>query len=173
MKKIIIIVGALVVIAVIVFIFFFVFMKGGVVTPPPGSGSTGNLPPVATTTLSEHPTGPTFQMGTSAGSVTVNNFYNDPTQVSQDRTSILIAQSSTYNITYYAPDSSFNIGILKGPVPEARTAAEAAFLTALGISKADACKLNVTIGVPYDVDPSYADRNLGLSFCSGGAFQAQ
>jgi len=166
MKKIIIVIVAIVAVIIIVGVVFLVIFSGnGGAGTPPNSTSTGTLPSVTSTPPAQYPTGTVFQIGTSQGSVTVNNFYNNPVQVSQDQTSIVIAQSSTYNITYYTPDSSFNIGILQGPVSVVRPQAEAAFLAALGISQADACKLNVVIAVPYDVDPNYADQNIGLSFC--------
>ncbi len=170
MKKIITI--AIIIAVAVVIVALFVFStRQGQNTSLSSPSSTVSLPVVSTTSASvERPTGNTLQIGTQAGTVTLNNFYKNPAQVSQDQTSIIIVQTNAYNITYYVPDSSFNIGIWQKPVAAVRTQAEAAFLAALGISKTDACKLKVQIGVPYSVDPDYADKNLGLSFCAPSTF---
>ncbi|HVO28553.1 MAG TPA: hypothetical protein VMT81_01040 [Candidatus Paceibacterota bacterium] len=167
-----IIIGTVVVIAIAAGALFFVLRGGS--SPAGGGGTTGTLPPVATGTAPfTPPTGATLTIGTPEGGVVMNNFYNTTRQVSADHTAILIEQTSTYNITYYAPDSSFNILIEAAPFETVRAEAEQAFLQALGISQADACKLNVKVGTTIDVDPDYAGVNLGLSFCAAGAFQPQ
>lgn len=174
MKKIIIVIAVIVIIAtVILLILTHKKVASNNNAGNTGNATTGSLPSVsATTSTNNFPTGNTLTIGTPEGSVTINNFYNNAQQISVDRTSILIEQTNTYNITYYAPDSSFNILISTTPVTTVQAQAEAAFLQVLGISKNDACKLNVTIGVPESVDPNYANENIGLSFCSGSAFQA-
>lgn len=179
MKKLIII--AIVVIVVVAGIALFIFTSKQGQGPNPGlstSSSSGALPGInegsstipTSTVTAEHPAGATLQIGTPKGTVTLNNIYNSPSQISQDGTSILVSQADGYNITYYAPDSSFNIGIWKQPVATIRAEAEAAFLTELGVSKTDACKLNVVIGVSYAVDHNYGSQNLGLSFCASSTF---
>lgn len=172
MKKLFIIIGAVVVVGLVVLLFFVASKK-----PPQetGSGGTTGTLPTASGTLPAYtpPSGTTLTLGTPKGSVTVNNFYTGAKSISVDHTAVLAQETDGYNITYYAPDSSFNILITQTPFDTVRAQAEAAFLQLLGTSKTDACKLNVKVGVPVSVDPSNAGQNLGLSFCSAsGAFQA-
>jgi len=171
MKKTIIIVALVIVVAIVALVLIFSRSQTPGTTGGAGGGTTGTLPPatLASSTYSP-PTGPTFVIGTGAGGVTVTNFYTTAKSVSHDQTSVLVAETDTYNITYYVPDSSFNILIAATPFDAVRTQAEAAFLAALGISQADACKLNVKVGTTVDVDPAHAGENLGLSFCAAGAF---
>lgn len=171
MKKILIILAVVILIGVIA---FFVFRQTPSKSGVGGGGTIGTLPPAATgTSAYTPPAGDTITLGTSEGSVIVNNFYNNAVQTSVDHTAVLITQTSTYNITYYIPDSSFNILITAQPFDTIRAQAETAFLQMLGVSKADACKLNVKVGAPISVDPNNSGQNLGLSFCSGDAFQSQ
>lgn len=172
MKKIIII--TIVVLLGVALALILIFGRGSQLGSGPGAGTTGTLPPVATSSFVYNPpTGPTFVLGTSRGNVVVNNFYNNAKETSADHTSVLAQETDGYNITYYAPDSSFNVLITQTPFDTVRAQAEAAFLQLLGVSKADACKLNVKIGTMASVDPTHAGQNLGLSFCSGGAFQGK
>lgn len=179
MKKIIIL-GLLVLLALAA-IFFFVSRQSGA---PGLGGVTGTLPaavtstPVAPATTSTSsatgfvpsvPSGGNFVLGTAQGSVTVNNFYAGA-KISADGTSVLVAETPAYVISYYAPDSSFNILIEQMPFATVRAEAESAFLQKLGISEQDACKLKVQVGAPIGVDPSHAGQNLGLSFCAVGTF---
>ena len=172
MKKIIIISGS-VLLTVIVGIIIFSMTHSGALGV--GNNPIAGVLPSSTAIQAPptYPTGDTFQIGTPSGAVTVNNFYKHPVEISSDRTSVLVAKSGAYLIGYYTPNSAFIIAIMATPVPEMQTEAEAVFLSTLGISKGDACKLNVNVGVPYRVDPSYAGENLPLSFCPTGAFQAK
>jgi hypothetical protein len=132
--------------------------------------NNGVAPSTGSTTI---PPGDTINIGTTKGTVTMNNFYNNAVYLDQAEQAVVIQQSSTYSIIYNIPDSSFVITVSGVPFADARQAAEAAFLTTLGISQADACKLDVTINAPYNIDPNPMDQGLGLSFCGGGAFQTQ
>ena len=127
--------------------------------------TNGTLAP-ATSSISI-PSGDTIAIGTSKGVVTMNNFYNSAAYIDQDERTVVIQQTSTYGIFYSISDSSFTIIIFEMPFEAARQMAEVSFLTTLGISKSDACKLNIIIGAPYSIDSSSADHNLGMSFCGG------
>jgi hypothetical protein len=169
MRRNIIIIGVVVLLFIIAGVILLILRSN----PSTGAGNTGTLgmlPPVGTTTPYNPPAGNTITLGTPGGSVVVNNFYNTAQSVSYDHASILIEATDTYNISYYAPDSSFNIFINAAPFETVRAVAEVEFLKDLGISRADACKLNVKIGTSVDVDPNYAGQNLGLSFCATGSF---
>jgi hypothetical protein len=126
----------------------------------PSTGSSMIIPP-----------GDTLSIGTTKGTVTMDNFYNNAVYLDQAEQTVVIQQSSTYSIIYNIPDSNFAITIVGTPFASVRPTAEGAFLTTLGISQSDACKLSVTINAPYNVDSNPADQGVGLSFCGGGAFQ--
>jgi hypothetical protein len=97
----------------------------------------------------------------------MNNFYQTAQTITQDQQAVIIENSGDYAITYNVPDSSFAIAILSTPLEAARQAAESAFLSELGISKQDACKLTVYEGVPIGVSDEYPGESFPLSFCGG------
>lgn len=138
-------------------------------SPTTSTGGTGGLPPVTTSTVTNFPTSTTVTIGTSQGSVTMNNFYKNPALVVPGGGTILIVTTSSYSLVYTVSDSSFTIALTSEPLAAARTAAEAGLLQALGISRADACRLNVSVYVPVSIDAERAGINFGLSFCPGAA----
>jgi len=73
----------------------------------------------------------------------------------------------TYSISYISEDTSFTVSILSEPLGEIRLRAEKDLLVRLGISENDACRLRYEVLVPYSVNPLYAGKNLGFSFCPG------
>ncbi len=137
-------------------------------TPTSTPVATGTLPGVTLAPEAAFPTSTTVLIGTPKGSVEVRNFYKDFVSRSYDKTSITVAATTSYSISYYAPDGSFSISIDRPPFVAVRAAAETAFITNLGISRSDACKLKVSVGTSLSVDPNYAGKNLGLSFCGTG-----
>ncbi len=110
------------------------------------------------------PTGNTITIGTPQGSVIMKNFYKTAAIVSPG-SGALIVDNPAYDISYYTGDSSFIISLKQPLTMPTRAAASEAFIQVLGISEQDACKLKVILGVPISVDPHYAGRDLGLSFC--------
>lgn len=182
MKKSIIILIAIIIVAVAAGVVFVLMHNANTGGAGNQGGQTGLLPPIATgtagtggsisSTLATAPTGPTFQIGTPQGSVTVNNIYKENDYITEDGQTIVVAQTSTYSIGYNVGDSGFIISltyIQPGmPLQDARSAAENAFLQALGISKSDACKLNVQEGVSFKASPYYGQL-MGLSFCGVGS----
>jgi len=167
MNKKIIVIGAIIIVIVVAGIVFFLVQKN---TPTTGTGvtTTGTLPPVSTSTPTTIiPTSTTITLGTSQGSVAVNNFYQNAQTITQDQQAVIIRNSGDYVITYNVPDSSFSIAILSMPLEAARQAAESAFLSELGVSQQDACKLTVYEGVPIGVSDEYPGESFPLSFCGG------
>lgn len=173
MKKSIIIALVIVVVAVLAVAVYFVLR--GAAQPGGSAGGTGTLPPVATGTTgpapgngtSSFPTGSTFQIGTSQGSVTVNNFYGTMDYITEDDETVVLAENDNYSISYYRPDSGFIIvftSVPAGTFQTERAAAESAFLSQLGISQSDACKLSVNERVTDNTSP-YDGELMGLSFC--------
>jgi hypothetical protein len=171
MKKTVIIIAGIAAIALIAIGAFFLIAKNNS-TGGTGSEPTGTLPPASTGTAMippvAAPTGTTFDIGTSGGTVSVNNFYKTTPYITQDRLTVVVETTAQYEIIYYTGDSSFIITILSVPFDASRQAAEAAFLSSLGISKQDACKLSVYEGVPADVSDQYVGKQFPLSFCQNG-----
>jgi hypothetical protein len=170
-KKVIIVISAIVIVILVVGVVLFIIQKNSSNTAS-GTATTGTLPPVSVSTSTQTPsvaapTSTTITLGTSQGSVTMNNFYQTAQTITQDQQAVIIENSGDYAITYNVPDSSFAIAILSTPLEAARQAAESAFLSELGISKQDACKLTVYEGVPIGVSDQYPGESFPLSFCGG------
>jgi hypothetical protein len=132
------------------------------------AGLTNGTLPAASSTVSS-PSGSTITIGTSQGSVAMNNFYKSPDYIAQDQQAVVIRQTATSTIIYNISDSSFWVGVNGTPFSDLRNAAEKYFLTTLGISEGDACKLNVTEGVIYSANNPDYGKSFPLSFC-GQAF---
>ncbi len=75
------------------------------------------------------------------------------------------APSENFSITYNQKGDFFNIVLLREPLGLVRRDAEAFLEERLGISGEIMCTLNYFVGVPYFVNPTFSDRNLGFSFC--------
>lgn len=123
----------------------------------------------STTSSMAIPSGASFEIGTAKGSVVVNNFYKNATYIASDE-AVIIEQSSTYAIVYNIPDSSFGILMFFVPSEPVRAAAESVFLTSLGVSEQDACKLSVHEMVSATVLPQYLADVWPLSFCAPNTF---
>lgn len=166
-KKIIQIAVLAAIVFAVAFLLIRLFPRDKTETTSPGAGG---LPPVVLSTSTQPivPSGEKVDIGTSRGIVSVKNFYKNRLPLTPDQDSVFFASTEDYNILYFARDSSFSIGLLRKPVQEARGKAEKAFLDALKISKEDACKLDVYLGVPVSVDGDFAGRDYRLSFCPNG-----
>lgn len=103
---------------------------------------------------------------TERGDVEINDFYSRPS-AQRNQFETIIAENNKYSIAGFTENKSFSIIILAEPVGANRQLSENAFLDKLSINKADACKLNVYLQVPYFVNEEYAGPNYGLSFCPG------
>jgi hypothetical protein len=133
------------------------------------------VPPTPSLKLNT-PSGDTFIIQTPSGDVQVRNFFINPVERADyaDMTTVTISETKDYGIVYqiFGPrlNDKYEFVVLPyaKPVEPAVAKAEAALLENLGISREDACKLNVRVGVADYVDPRHAGTNYGLSFCSGG-----
>lgn len=162
MKKFLYIIIAIVAVAVMGSLVFALF---GRKSPPSTPPSGGGLPPsvVSTSTVSV-PSGDTIVIGTPRGSVTVKSPYKSPVEVNVEN-DVVIKRTENYELDYFAKDNSFLIDVLVTPFEAARKEAESNFLSALGITQDQACKLSVFEAVPFFVDPNLAGRSYSLSFC--------
>lgn len=112
------------------------------------------------------PSGDTVTIGTTKGSVIMNNFYKSALYIDQGQGAVVIQQTSTYSIIYNIPDSSFGVIIIPSSGSETgRQMAETAFLSTLNISEKDACKLTVYESITGGISGQQAGGSLPLSFC--------
>lgn len=105
---------------------------------------------------------------TPEGRVTVHNFFKDSTvDVSESKVSLL--SSGKVAVTYYPHSGVFDVTISALDYEEfvsLRSEFEARFLSVLGISKADACKLDVKINTLTSNDERISNQEFPLSFCN-------
>jgi len=111
--------------------------------------------------------GPTTTISTPRGNVEVKDFTRNPVERVGDV--LALEENKDFSIVYFSEGNSFLITLNSQPVQEARNKAETALLDHLGIGKGEACNLNVSLTVPYDVDPNLAGKDYGLSFCVNSA----
>jgi hypothetical protein len=113
------------------------------------------------------PTGPLLVIKTPHGDVTVRNFYEaNPPVVEVGDLAIKITRK--YVLTFNTSASSFWLAIKGKPFSAWRVVAEQDFLATLGVSKVDACKLDVTSGVIYTPGDPNDGKSFPLSFCGTG-----
>ena len=172
MKKniIIIVVIFLVLIALGAYLYVTRGSSSSVSNIPGTMAQTGTLPAAIIPSGAE--TGPSLVIGTSQGSVSINNFYLTNPADGGDGT-LIIKQTGDYMLTYNPRTSEFWIAITGMPFATQQIAAEQDFLATLGISKADACKLSVTSGIIYTPGNPLDGESFPLSFCVAGAFQGK
>lgn len=72
-----------------------------------------------------------------------------------------------FSLTFNTSNDYFVVSLIKEPIGAARLAAETYVVQLLGITQDDACRLNYSIIVLENVNPVYAGKNLGFSFCPG------
>ena len=123
--------------------------------PAPASGSV----PVVSENF---PDTSLLDLAAKDGVVTVKNFYKNI--VASEEDSLVIARTTEYFITYQKTQNYFWIAITGGDFKQSRLEAESAILTLLGISKEDACRLDISVGAPYGSQIPAGEKS-GLSFC--------
>lgn len=96
--------------------------------------------------------------------VTMNDFYKFD-QPKHDEYAT-ISKTQAYHIFYIPDQNLFYISITYPPFEQNRIAAEEDFLDKLGITKEDACELDVDLTTPGFVGNSEAGKVYHLSFCS-------
>jgi hypothetical protein len=141
------------------------------------SGGSSNA-----TSVTPSPVGTT----TTTASFTVTARFGPPIVVHDFRLDLQTATSSTipghyfisggldpweteapYSTFYVEKDQSFTVTLLQEPLAVTRKTAEANLMAKLNISQVDMCRLRYYISVPNDLNPIYAGKNLGFSFCPG------
>lgn len=94
----------------------------------------------------------------------VNNFYNTGRKL-VDGNDVVIKENDDYELIYQNPFKLFIIYVISSPFEKTRVKAEEDFIKSLGITKDEACKLNVRVGTPFFANPDYAKKSYPLSFC--------
>lgn len=188
------IIGIVVLIAIFGTIIYIVIPKNGTNTGTNQNQNPGSLFPNSGSngqSASSSPSGAGSSPGSislparAGGTVATNDFINNGTTVPDtenpgnyylagsvgyclsDGTCPSGAPASDFKVVYFSKEQAFAIGLTKEPIGQARQDAEQFMLSTLGISKADLCNLNYYIGTDNEVNPTYAGKNLGFSFCPG------
>ncbi|TSC59728.1 MAG: hypothetical protein LiPW15_748 [Parcubacteria group bacterium LiPW_15] len=102
------------------------------------------------------PAGDTFTISTPTGGIKVKNFYKTAVAVVEEN-QVVIFFSEKYELDYSIYDGSFDI-VVRVEDQKTRLEAEKDLIDRLGISRADACRLTVSVSMPK-ADPAK------LSFC--------
>jgi cell division protein FtsI/penicillin-binding protein 2 len=100
---------------------------------------------------------------TQAGEVKVRDFTKQA--VEQTKETILAEKNKSFDIAYFKQDQTFLITIEAEPLKQNRDLAEQELLKMLQINEQNACRLKVSVVIPYDVNPDLAGQDYGLSFC--------
>lgn len=118
----------------------------------------------ATTTAQPNIRGGKLLVDTPSGRVVTNNIYTNAL-INYPENGVGFAKSRFYMMSYSPTTDNFTIAIIDPDIKVATTVAEADFLRLLNITQIQACQLNVSLSVPYDVNPAYAGKSFSLSFC--------
>ena len=104
-----------------------------------------------------------------ASKISINDIEHNEDILKQEpannRGDILVSDENSFQTLYFAQEDQFLISIIASPFSEKRVEAENDFVTKLGISKEEACLLDVVITTPKYANPSQAGKNYTLSFC--------
>ncbi len=73
----------------------------------------------------------------------------------------------SYQIYYSTSTSMFSIALAEEPLGAVRSRAEQFLLTELGITESEMCQLKYYLGTSAYINPQFAGKNLGFSFCPG------
>ena len=123
--------------------------------------NSSSKPPVATP-----PPAGQINISTNSGAVPVKDFTKNPAEAVNGN--LAVQKTGQFTIDYYPQDQSFVISLSAQPIQKSRDAAEQALLSDLGLDQITACKLKVSLTVPFNVDNNLAGQDYGLSFCPLG-----
>lgn len=103
---------------------------------------------------------------TNSGEIKVKDFTIQPKDETKD--SITAEKNAGFNIAYFKNDQSFLITLEAEPLKQNRQLAEQELLKMLQIDEQSACRLKVSLVVPYEISPDLSGKDYGLSFCPNG-----
>ncbi len=107
-----------------------------------------------------------LSISTQAGEVKVKDFTVKPKDETKD--SITAEKSAGFSIAYFKNDQSFLITLEAEPLKQNRLLAEQELLKMLQIDEQSACRLKVSLVIPYEISPALSGKDYGLSFCPAG-----
>lgn len=168
MNKKIIILGLA--ILLILFLAIYIFIGWTKILPPANKPSPSATPvvqkfPTATVTNMPLPSGMDFSSEKmEVAGITINNIYKNNTGMNRDY-DIQFFKNENYELVFLSHYQKFIITIVGSPFQMYIKPAEEEFIKALGISKEQACNLNVEIGTVIFANPDYAGKTYLLSFC--------
>lgn len=81
---------------------------------------------------------------------------------------VLLSDTAEHQMLYFAEGQVFLIVLTSPDLEAARRASEQAFLDQLKVDQATACKLKVSLTVPFGVNEEASGQDYGLSFCPNG-----
>lgn len=158
-KTTLILICSIIVIIVAFFIFYKVkqLEKTSYLLPAQPSQSISGFPLPS-------PNDPTMTIKTPSGNLSITNIYQKSlANLSNDGVSF--EDNSYYYMAYYPENQGFLIVLQNSDVQTARKKAEKDFLRILKIEKEAACQLNISITIPFDINPLLSGQVYGLSFC--------
>lgn len=165
MNKKIVVILAIVAVGVVAFLAVLLFQNPAKnPSPAPNNGfdiDIGTKVPVVNVPKSD-----SIILNTAKGQVKVNNFIKAAKLIVNP--SVYVENNSDYAIVYSQSTQDFLLDLFARNAGEAvtiRAEAEAKFLSALGISESDACKLPVLVEIPFSYSEELSGKNYGLSFC--------
>lgn len=152
MKKLLLVSG------VVIMLLFFAFM---IIT---NLKKTNTIPnPEKNTKISPEPVNQGGIRRIKISGVETNNFLATPIRSSVDG-AVLFLKTENLEAVYYEKYNQFNL-IISSSSAQIRNQAEQEFLQKLGISKHNACRLDVTVNSPYVPNPNLSMPRKTLSFC--------
>lgn len=107
---------------------------------------------------------------TTGGNIATNNLFKNPVE-SLPNNAVAFVENEEYHMSFYPNHQYFLITLLDPDIQKARDKAENDLLKTLGITKEQACNLDVDLGAPTWVSPEAEKagaKNYGLSFCPNG-----
>lgn len=97
--------------------------------------------------------------------ITINNPWKNAVDIEPGEKPVL-TKNEKYRIVFQPKYNLVLITILATPYQDVRKEAEQDLLNQLGVSKEEACKLNVSVGSPYFANKEVITDSSRLSFCS-------
>jgi hypothetical protein len=168
MKKIFIGIFVFSILAIGMFLWFFFGFSSKVRTSSDSGVTAFTTSSDALVPVYQAPTSPTITLGTSQGSVVVDNFYK--TALGAKEAFVVLAQNDNYEIGYDTDSSGFYLDIKQSPFGINLASAETDFLKLLNINQIDACKLTVVVTTESIASSSLSGKLSPLSFCVSSTF---